>query len=56
MYQTMYKTELNDGLNLTNPKAENTNATSESCTKDQVEQISNEKMDSDQDNAKRKQK
>ena len=45
--------ELNDGLNLTNPEAKNTSTTSESCTKDQVEQISNENLVLDQDNAKK---
>ena len=46
--------ELNDGLNLTNPEAENTSMTIESCTDDCDEQISKENLDLDQqDNVKK---
>ena len=46
--------ESNDGLNLTNPEAEKTSMTGESCTDDQDEQMSKENLNSNQpNNAKR---
>ena len=45
---------LNDGLNLTNPEAENTSMMNNACTDEKDEQISKENLDSDQyDNAKK---